>query len=228
MYQKYRVLLIHKIQINSLTSLKREVRGHIERAQLGTIQRSYIQSRSLKQLNLSNNKHILNTIREKSESEYRKRLNRETQSVEARGTNRDIEVRNIRKEFVNKYYARDNKIEGLFKDTSNLDKDTNRSEQRSRMFFREPIRALHGHEIKNMLRETSKHSRFEASRDTSNHPVNEKFLLKYILNWTIMFYILQAIYLCNIVTQVLTQKELTDKKSKVLNWLSFAEKLKID
>ncbi|CAG4951865.1 unnamed protein product [Colias eurytheme] len=199
----------------SFISLRREVRGHIGRAQLRTFQRSYTQSRSLKQSNLPNNRQILSTIRENNELEYLNNLNRETRSVVARGTNRDIEVRDIRKEFVNKHYARDNKMQGHFKDTSNLDKDNiNRSEQRSRMFSIEPIRAIHGHERKNMLRETSKHSRFEASRDISNHPVNEKYLLKYLLNWTTMFYILQAIYLCNIVIQVLTQSELTDKKSK--------------
>ncbi|XP_045500207.1 uncharacterized protein LOC123697719 [Colias croceus] len=232
------------------TPNREEVRDRFER----TIRGRYTRSRSLTRSNLRNsvagNMHErnINNIREKRELE---RLGGDRRS-EARRESRSLsmEIRDMERDFAGRQYARNSKavareIQGIsemrkpsrtlsrlnIRDVRSEDRErVSRSElrERSKILFRETERTASRHERRNnMLRDTDEYgSRLDVSRNLINSFKNEE--KSGMMNWQILFYTLQGIYLCSILVKAMNKNDYSMKKSRSFGWFPLSTAMKID
>ncbi|XP_045500208.1 desmoplakin-like [Colias croceus] len=232
------------------TPNREEVRDRFERTVRGRYTRSRSLTRSKLRNSVAGNMHErnINNIREKRELE---RLGGDRRS-EARRESRSLsmEIRDMERDFAGRQYARNSKavareIQGIsemrkpsrtlsrlnIRDTRCEDRErVSRSElrERSKILFREAERTASRHERRNnMLRDTDEYgSRFEVSRNLINSFKSEE--KTGMMNWQILFYTLQGIYLCSILVKAMNKNDYSMKKTRSFGWLPLSTAMKID
>ncbi|XP_038222614.1 uncharacterized protein LOC119840172 [Zerene cesonia] len=226
---------------------REEMRDVVER----TIRGSFTRSRSLTRSTLRNSVAAnmrgrnINFIREKRELES---LDGERRSETRRDQSRGlfVEIRDMQREFAGRQYGRymvnDKALVREIRGNSEIQKPSRtlsrgvdrervaRSEWRenSPKLFREAERSATRYERRNnMWRDTNELvSRIDISRNRLNSFKNE---VKYgMLNWEILFYTLQGIYLCSILVKALNKNEYSVKKNRSFGWFPVSTVMKID
>ncbi|XP_038222615.1 pre-mRNA-splicing factor CWC25-like [Zerene cesonia] len=224
---------------------REEMREGVER----TIRGSFTRSRSLTRSNLRNSVAAnmrgrnINFIREKRELESLDGERSETRRDQSRGLY--VELRDMEREFAGRQYGRymvnDKALVREIRGNSEIQKPSRtmsrgadrervaRSELRenSPKLFREAERFASRYERRNNLRDTNEHvSRIDISRNLLNSFKNEE---KYgMLNWQIVFYTLQGIYLCSILVKALNRNDNSVKKNRSFGWFPLSTAMKSD
>ncbi|CAG4951857.1 unnamed protein product [Colias eurytheme] len=232
------------------TPNREEVRDRFERTVRGRYTRSRFLTRSNLRNSVAGNMHErnINNIREKRELE---RLGGDRRS-EARRESRSLsmEIRDMERDFAGRQFARNSKavvreIQGIsemrkpsrtlsrlnIRDARSEDRErVSRSElrERSKILFRETERTASRHERRNnILRDTDEYgSRFDVSRNLINSFKNEE--KSGMMNWQILFYTLQGIYLCSILVKAMNKNDYSMKKSRSFGWFPLSTAMKID
>ncbi|CAG4951861.1 unnamed protein product [Colias eurytheme] len=228
-------------------TLNRDVAGdRFER----TVRGHYTRSRSLTRSNLRNS--VTENMRERNINIIRAKRELERLGGNRRRESRSLstEIRDMERDFAGRQYARNSKalvreIQGIsemrkpsrtlsrlnIRDARSEDRErVSRSElrERSEILFRETERTASRHERRNnMLRNTDEYgSRFDVSRNLINSFKNEE--KTGMMNWQILFYTLQGIYLCSILVKAMNKNDYYMKKTRSFGWFPLSTAMKID